>query len=126
LVPGGFHSTFVLEDPNALVPHQLRREPADPRREHLRGDHRVRLPGVAELPGPVLGISALDPVHLVRPDAGIVLALEQRQVAFAEPLEGTWGDQALLHDQEPVAPERRDLLVGEAFERIGGDVGRHA
>src|SRR4030095_746127 len=94
----------VLKDPNALVPHQLRREPADPRREHLRGDHRVRLPGVAELPGPVLGIPALATVHLVRPDPGLVLALEQRQVAFAESLERAGADQALLDDQEPVAP----------------------
>ena len=111
----------VLQDPNALVPHQLRREPADPRREHLRRDHRVRLPRVAELPGAVLGISALDPVHLVGLDAGLVLALEQRQVALAEAFERAGGDQALLDDQEAVAPERRDLFVGEAFERLGGE-----
>ena len=64
----------VLEDAHPAVAHELRRESARSLREHLRRDDVVGLPRVAELACSVLGIAAGDPVHLVRPDPGLVLA----------------------------------------------------
>ena len=51
------------------------------------------------------------PVHLVRADARLVLAVEEPEVALAEQLEPALGDEPLLDDQEAVALERLDLLV---------------
>ena len=100
----------VLEDAHAAVAGELRGESARPLGEHLRGDDVVGLPRVAELPRAVLGIASGHPVHLVRPDPGLVLAVEERDVALAEQLEPALGDEAFLDDQEAVALERLDLL----------------
>ncbi len=110
----------VLEDPHAAVAGELRRKAARPLGEDLRGDDVVGLPRVAELPRAVLGIASGNPVHLVGPDPGLVLAVEQRDVALAEQLEPALGDEAFLDDQEAVAFERLDLLRGERVDQERG------
>ena len=105
LRPGRLPEDVVLEDANAAIAGELRGEPRRPLREHLGRDDRVRLPGVAELARAVLGVAAGHPVHLVGPDPGLVLALEEAEVALAEVLERILGDEPLLDDQEAVAVE---------------------
>ena len=100
----------VLEDPHAAVAGELRGEAAGPLGEHLRGDDVVRLPRVAELPRAVLGVAAGNPVHLVRPDPGLVLAVEEGDVALPQQLEPALGDETLLDDEEAVLPKAFDLL----------------
>ena len=106
LRPGRLPEDVVLEDAHAAVPGELRCETACSLGEHLRGDHVVRLPGVAELARAVLGVAAGNPVHLVGPDPGLVLAFEEREVALPEQLEALLRDEALLDDQEAVVLER--------------------
>jgi hypothetical protein len=110
----------VLEDPDTAVSGQLRGESASALGEHLRGDDGVGLPGIAELPRTVLGVAAGNPVHLVRADARLVLAVEESEVAIAEELETTLGDEPFLDDQEAVPLERGDLVV---LERVDQDRG---
>jgi hypothetical protein len=86
----------------------------------LRGDDRVRLPCVAELARSVLGVAPWHPVHLVRPDPGLVLAVEEPQVPLAEELQPALGHEALLDDQEPVSPKGLDLLGGERVDQERG------
>jgi hypothetical protein len=110
----------VLEDPDAAVAGELRGEAARSLGEHLRRHDRVRLPGIAELPGTILGVASRDPVHLVRPDPGLVLAVEQGDVALPEELEPTFGDEALLDDEEAVVPKAFDLLGRERVDQERG------
>jgi hypothetical protein len=110
----------VLEDADAAVAGELRGEPPDALREHLRRDDRVGLPRVAELSRAVLGVAPRHPVHLVGPDAGLVLALEEREVALAEPLERALGDEPFLDDEEAVALELLDLLRRERLDQERG------
>jgi hypothetical protein len=66
-------------------------------------------------------VAAGHPVHLVRPDPGLVLAVEQALVALAEKLERALGDEAVLQDEEAVALERADLLGGERLHHVAGE-----
>ena len=109
----------VLEDPHAPVAGELGGKSARPLGEDLCGDHVVGLPRVAELPRAVLGIASRNPVHLVGPDARLVLAVEQRDVALAEQLEPTLGDEAFLEDQEAVLVEGGHLLRRERVDHCG-------
>jgi hypothetical protein len=110
----------VLEDADAAVAGELRGEAAGPLGEHLRGDHGVGLPRVAELARPILGVASGNPVHLVGPDARLVLAVEELEVALAEELQPALRDEAFLDDQEAVALECLDLLVGERLDQERG------
>ena len=65
---------------------------------------------------------ARNPVHLVGPDARLVLAVEQPQVALAETPERALRDEPFLHDQEAVAAKRLDLLGGEGVDHERGRV----
>ena len=84
----------------------------------MRRDDRVRLPRVAELPSPIIGIAAGYPVDLVRPDAGLVLAVEEPLVPLPQRLECALRHEPLLDDEEPVAPKRVDLLLGEGVDQL--------
>ena len=101
LRPGRLPEDVVLKDAHAAVAGELCCEPPRPLGEHLRGDDVVGLPRVAELARAVLGVAPRHPVHLVRPDPGLVLALEEPEVALAQELERALGDEAFLDDQEP-------------------------
>ena len=81
------------------------------------GDQVVGSPAVADLTGHVVAIAALLPVHLVGGDAGGVVAVEEGGEALAEDLDGGRRDEPLLDDEEAVAAEALDLLVGDVFER---------
>ena len=116
LRPRRLPEDVVLEDPHAAVAGELGGEAPRSLRKHLRGDDRVGLPRVAELPRAVLGIAPGHPVDLVRPNAGLVLALEESEVALAQPLECTLRDQTFFDDEESVAPEGLDLLGGELVD----------
>ena len=87
LRPRRLPEDVVLEDPHAAVAGELRSEATGALGEHLRRDDGVGLPRVAELPRAVLGVAPRHPVHLVRPDAGLVLAVEEPEVALAQELE---------------------------------------
>ncbi len=91
----------VLEDPHAAVAHELRGEPAGSLGEHLRGHDVVGLPGIAELARAIFRVATRNPVHLVRPDPGLVLAVEQSEVALPQELERPFRDEAFLHDRKP-------------------------
>ena len=106
----------VLQDAHAAVAGELCGESTRSLGEHLRGDHVVGFPGVAELPRPVLGIASRHPVHLVGPDPGLVFAVEEWDVALAEQLEPALGHESLLDDEEAVALERLDLLARERVD----------
>jgi hypothetical protein len=110
----------VLEDPDAAVAGELCGEAARPLGEHLRRHDRVRLPGIAQLPGAILGIAAGNPVHLVRADPGLVFAIEQRHVALPEPLEPTLGDETIVDDEKAVLPKAFDLLPRERVDQERG------
>ena len=120
LRPGRLPEDVVLEDAHAVIAGELRCETARPLREHLCRDDRVGLPRIAELARSVFRITARNPVHLVGPNPGLVLALEQREVALAETFERAGGDEALLDDQEPVLPECLDLLLRERLDQERG------
>ena len=92
--------------------------------EHLRGDRLVRLPAVADLPRAVLRVAPGNPVDLVGPDPGLVVAVEEPLVPLAQELERAVGDEALLDDQEAVAVERLDLLGRERLDRRRHERGR--
>jgi hypothetical protein len=117
---GRFPEDVVLEDSHAAIPPELRCESTRPFGEHLRRDDRVGLPRVAELPCSVLPVAARDPVHLVGTDPGLVLAVEELQVALAEELEPALRDKALVDDEEAVPGERLDLLGGERLDQERG------
>jgi hypothetical protein len=110
----------VLEDPNAVVAGELRGEATGPLGEHLRGHDRVRLPGIAQLPGAILGVAAGDPVDLVRADPGLVLAVEEGDVALPERLEPALGDETNVDDEEAVLPKAFDLLRRERVDQERG------
>ena len=61
-----------------------------------------------------------DPVHLVRADPGLVLAVEEGDVALAEQLEPALGDETLLDDEEAVLPKAFDLLGRERLDQERG------
>ena len=122
LRPGRLPEHVVLEDPHSAIAGKLRGQAAGALGEHLRGDDRVGLPGVAELPRPVLGVASGHPVDLVRPDPGLVLAVEQPQVALSQRLERAFRDEPFLDDQEAVAPEGVDLLRCEGVDQERGRV----
>jgi hypothetical protein len=79
-------------------------------------------PRVAELACAVLHVAARHPVHLIRADAGLVLALEEPKVALAQQLEPALRDEPFLDDQEAVVPERLDLLEREFVDQERGRV----
>src|SRR4029079_7731227 len=106
----------VLEDAHAVVAGELRCETARPLRAHLCRDDRVGLPRIAELARSVFRITARNPVHLVGPNPGLVLALEQLHVALLQQLEPTLGDEPFLDDEETVVPDRLDLLRRERLD----------
>jgi hypothetical protein len=110
----------VLEDADAAVSRRLRGEPSGALGEHLRSDDGVRLPRVAELARPVLGVAPGHPVHLVRPDPGLELAVEEPYIAAPEELQPGLGNEPLLDDQEPVSPKRLGLLGGERVDQERG------
>ena len=56
------------------------------------------------------------------PDAGLVLAVEEAQVAVSQRLERAFRNEPLLDDQEAVAPERVDLLRCESVDQERGRV----
>lgn len=122
LRPGRLPEHVVLEDPDSRVTRELRRQAAGPFRQHLSGNDGVGLPRVAKLACAVLGVTAGDPVHLVGPDPGLVLALEQLDVPLAQQLEPTLGDEPLLDDQETVALEGVYLLGCERVDQERGRV----
>ena len=111
----------VLEDPYPAVAAELRREAAGALGENLCCDDVVGLPRVAELARAVLRVSARDPVHLVRPDPGLVLPVEEAQVALAQLLERALRDKPFFRDEEAVSPERFDLI---GRKRVDQDRGR--
>jgi hypothetical protein len=55
---------------DSSIAHELGGDPADPLAEHVRGDHVVRPPAVADLARAVLGVASGPPVDLVGLDAG--------------------------------------------------------
>ena len=110
---GRLPEDVVLKDADAAITSELRGKPRRSLREHLRGDDRVGLPRVAELARPVLRVAAGNPVHLVRPDPRLVLAVEETQVALAQLLERALRGQPFLHDQEAVAAEGLHLVGRE-------------
>ncbi|HEX2426528.1 MAG TPA: hypothetical protein VHI53_01300 [Gaiellaceae bacterium] len=120
LRPRRLPEDVVLEDADAAVAPQLRGESAGAFGEDLCGDDGVRLPRVAELARAVLGIAPGNPVHLVRPDPGLVLAVEEPQVALAQALQPALGHEPFLDDQEPVSPKGLDLLGGERLDQERG------
>ena len=122
LRPGRLPEDVVLQDADAAIPRELRSEPAGALGEHLCGDDAVRLPRVAELARAVLGVAARNPVDLVRSDPGLVLAVEQPEVALTETLERAFRDEALLDDEEAVAVERLELLGRERLDHERGRV----
>ena len=77
---------------------------------------------VAELASAVFGVATGDPVHLVRPDPGLVLAFEEALVALAQLLERALRDQPVFHDEEAVSPERFDLIGRERLDQDRGRV----
>ena len=113
---GRFPEDVVLEDAHAAVAGELGREASCALGENLCGDDCVCLPGVAELPRSILRVAPGYPVHLVGADPGLVVAVEEWDVALAEQLEPVLGDEALLDDDEAVALERLDLLGGECLD----------
>ena len=117
LRPRRLPEDVVLKDADAAVSAELGGEAARSLREHLRGDDIVRLPRVAELPRAILGVAAGNPVHLVRPDPRLVLALEEAEVAVAELLERALGDEPRFDDEEAVAIECLDLLDRERIDQ---------
>ena len=110
----------VLEDPYAAVARELRCEAACPLGEHLRRHDVVGLPRVAQLPRAVLRIASGNPVHLVRPDPRLVLAVEEGDVALTKQLEPALRDEAFIHDQEAVPLEALDLCGGEFVDQERG------
>jgi hypothetical protein len=106
----------VLEDADAVPAHELRGEAAGPLGQDLHCEAAVGLPAVADLPRAVVGVAARDPVHVVRPDAGLVAAGEQCLEALAQAGDGVRVDEAFLHDEEAVALERLELLGAPAVE----------
>ena len=117
-----FPENVVLEDPDAAVAGELGGEAARPLGEHLRRDDGVRLPGVAELPGAILGVAAGNPVHLVRPDPGLVLAVEEGDVALPEQLEPALGDETILDDEEAVLPKASTCSAVNASSALTAEV----
>jgi hypothetical protein len=122
LRPRRLPEDVVLENADASVAGELRGESGSSLRQNLCGDDGVGLPGVAELARSVLGIAAGDPVHLVGPDPGLVLALEESQVALAQAFEGILRDEALFDDEKAVAAECFDPLFGERVDQDRGRV----
>ena len=120
LRPRGLPEDVVLQDPRAAVARELGTEAPRALRQHLRGDHVVGSPAVADLARPVLGIASRHPVDLVGLDPGLVDALEERLVALAQQVERARRDEALLDDQEAVAVEALDLLVREDVDHDRG------
>ena len=110
----------VLQDPDAAVAGELRGEAARPLGEHLRRHDRVGLPGIAQLPSAILGVASRNPVHLVGPDAGLVLAVEEGDVALPEQLEPALGDETIVDDEEAVLPKAFDLLRRERVDQERG------
>ncbi len=100
----------VLEKAHPVPVEQPRRETTGPLRQRLRGDSQVGLPAVADLPGPVLRIAARDPVDLIRPDACLVAAGEERLEALAQLPDRLVVDEALRYDDEAVALESVELF----------------
>ena len=122
LRPGRLPQHVVLQDPDSAIPHERSGETTDALGEHLCGDDRVGLPGVAELPRPVLGIASRNPVDLVRADPGLVLTVEETPVAVSQRLERAFRNEPFLDDQEAVAPESVDLLRCESVDQERGRV----
>jgi hypothetical protein len=120
LRPGWLPEDVVLEDPHARVAGELRGEPARALGQHLRRDDGVRLPRVAELARAVLRVAPGNPVHLVRADPGLVLAVEERDVALAKELQPALGDEPFLDDQEAVLSEVLDLPRAELVDQERG------
>jgi hypothetical protein len=89
-------------------------------RENLRGNHGVRFPRVAQLPRTVLGVATGNPVHLVGADSRFILSVEEQEVALAEKLEATLGDEPFLDDQEAVLSEALDMLRAELVDQERG------
>ena len=110
----------VLEDPDAAVVGELRGQAPRPLAEHLRRDDGVRLPRVAQLPGAVIGVASGDPVHLVGADPGLVLAIEEGDVALSERLEPALGDETNVDDEEAVLPKAFELLRRERVDQERG------
>jgi hypothetical protein len=116
----GFPEDVVLQDPHAAVPDELRGEAAGSLGQHLRRHDVVRLPGIAQLSRPILRIATGHPVHLVGPDARLVLAVEEPEVALAEQLEPALRDEPFVDDEEAVSPEALDLLGGQRLDQERG------
>ena len=110
----------VLENPRAPVTAELRAQAPGALREHLRCDHVVGAPPVADLPRAILWIPAGYPVDLVRLDPGLVDALEQWLVALTQQVESPGRHEPLLDDEEAVAIERRNLLGREPVDHERG------
>jgi hypothetical protein len=110
----------VLQDPNAAVSGQLGGDSPRALRENLRGNHGVRFPRVAQLPRTVLGVATGNPVHLVGADSRFILSVEEQEVALAEKLEATLGDEPFLDDQEAVLSEALDMLRAELVDQERG------
>ena len=107
---GRLPEDVVLEDADAAIAGERRRQSSDALREHLRRDHGVRLPGIAELTRAILGVATGYPVHLVGADSRLVLPLEEAEVALSEHLQRARGHEAVFDDQEAVVLERLDLV----------------
>src|SRR3954470_4814029 len=114
----------VLEDADAVVAHELGREAAGALGQHLGGEAVVGLPAVADLARAVVGIATGDPVHLVGPDAGLILLAIDRLEPLAHALDLLVGDEALVENEESVAVERLELVGGELGQRhVGASYG---
>jgi hypothetical protein len=106
----------VLGDARAGPAHEPRAGPADLFRQHDRGDGPVGAPAVADLAGEVGRVAALLPVPLVRVEAGLELAAEQRLEAGAG-VGYQRGIEEPVEDQEPVLAEALDLGGGDHLAR---------
>ena len=122
LRPRRLPEDVVLEDPHAAVAGELRGEASGALGEHLRGDDVVRLPGVAELARSILRVAPGYPVHLVRTDPGLVLAVEQA----ARSARG--GARARARRRDPPRrsrkPSRRNASTCSAVNSVDQERGR--
>src|SRR5436309_408645 len=105
----------VLAEADTVPAGDLASEPAAALGQHLGRDRRVRLPAVADLACPVLGVASGEPVDLVGPDPRCPFAAEERLEALAQAVDGLRVDE-LVDDDEAVAVELLPLLVGPGFD----------
>ena len=108
----GLPQDVVLAQPGPGPSTQAGAGAADVGAQHGGGDGAVRLPGVADLTGQVLGVAPGSPVPLVGLQARLEAAGEQFLVPLDQGRHGARVDDALA-DDEAVVGEASHVLLGE-------------